>query len=104
MWEVFLLQGPQWKELKIDVHDELWQFNHYAYLSQEDARKKSMANKNPFMDFNQEIDSFFSREEDKGIQYLVPELKERMLQRISEHPPKKPDDWVWGMETAKTYE
>lgn len=56
------------------------------------------------MDFNQEIDSFFSREEDKGIQYLVPELKERMLRTISEHPPKKPDDWVWGMETAKTYE
>ena len=56
------------------------------------------------MDFNQEIDSFFSREEDKGIQYLVPELKERMLHTISEHPPKKPDDWVWGMEIAKAYE
>jgi hypothetical protein len=70
--------------------------NHYAYQSQEDARRKSQANKNPFMDFNEEIDSFFSREKDTEVHYLLPKLKERMLKVIQEHPPAHPDDWSPG--------
>jgi hypothetical protein len=45
------------------------------------------------MNFDAEIDEFFSREEDTEIQYLVPKLKERMLQVIREYPPAHPDDW-----------
>jgi len=90
--------------VKIDVYSPLWQFNHYAYVSQEDARKKATTNKNPFMDFNEEIDSFFSRVKDDGVHYLLPALKDRMLRTITEHPPKKPDDWVWGTTPAKKLE
>jgi hypothetical protein len=68
-------------------------FNHYAYLSQNDARKKSIENKNPFMNFDAQIDDFFSREHDIEILSFLPELKQRMLRVIEEHPPEHPDDW-----------
>jgi hypothetical protein len=87
------VKGPEWTEVKIDVTDETLKMNHYAYQSQEDARRKSQANKNPFMDFNEEIDAFFSREKDTEVHYLLPKLKERMLKVIQEHPPAHPDDW-----------
>jgi hypothetical protein len=56
------------------------------------------------MDFNEDIDSFFSRVKDTGVHYLLPALKDRMVKTITENPPKKPDDWVWGQQTAKKYE
>lgn len=45
------------------------------------------------MNFSEKIDEFFSREEDIEVLYLVPALKERMLQAIQEHPPAHLDDW-----------
>lgn len=45
------------------------------------------------MGFDDEVDKFFSQERDVEVQYYLPELKERMLRVISEHPPAHPDDW-----------
>jgi hypothetical protein len=45
------------------------------------------------MNFNPEIDAFFSRERDTEILYLLPALKQRMLSVIHSHPPAHPDDW-----------
>jgi hypothetical protein len=75
------------------VGSDIIRFNHYAFLSQEEARKKSENNKNPYMDFSPEIDEFFSREKDTDIQYLLPALKTRLLSVLESHPPIHPDDW-----------
>jgi hypothetical protein len=75
------------------VTSDLLRFNHYAFLSEDEARKKSERNKNPFMNFNPEIDQFFSKEEDTEIQYLLPALKRRLLSAIERHPPIHLDDW-----------
>jgi hypothetical protein len=48
------------------------------------------------MKFDEEVDEFFSREEDIEIQYLVPKLRERMIKVIRDHPPAHPDDWQPG--------
>ena len=77
----------------ISVHDPMIKFNHYAFLSQADARRKSEANRNPYMNFSPEVDEFFSRERDTEIHYLLPRLKDRLLKSIQEHPPIHPDDW-----------
>ena len=45
------------------------------------------------MNFDPEIDEFFSRVRDREIFYLIPELKRRMLAKIEEHPPLHLDDW-----------
>lgn len=87
------IQGPGWKEARISADSTFWKFNHYAFLSQADARRKAIDNKNPFMNFDSEIDEFFSREIDTEVHYLVPQLKERMIKAIQEHPPAHPDDW-----------
>jgi hypothetical protein len=76
------------------VDNEDWKFNHYAFLSQADARRKSETNRNSFMNFSTEVDDFFSREIDTEIQYLLPQLKERMLAAIKKNPPAHPDDWI----------
>jgi hypothetical protein len=76
------------------VEDDDWRFNHYAFLSQEDARQKAVRNKNPFItDFSPQMDEFFSRVEDKEVNEYMPELKERMLKSIRENPPAHRDDW-----------
>jgi len=46
------------------------------------------------MDFNDQIDEFFSRERDTEVFYLLPDLKERMIKVIEDHPPAHPDDWT----------
>ena len=72
----------------------MWRFNHYAYLSQKEAQQKGQMNQNPFIkEYGPQIDEFFSRVEDKEIQYYVPELKERILRAIRHDPPAHPDDW-----------
>jgi hypothetical protein len=86
-------QGDAWNVAYIDVNNDLIRLNHYAFLSQEDARKKAEANRNPFMTFNPQIDEFFSKERDTDIQYLLPALKQRLLSSIEHHPPAHPDDW-----------
>jgi len=76
------------------VDDDMWKFNHHAFLSQADARRKADANKNPFItSYGPNFDEFFSRVRDTEIQFYLPELKERMLRVIQEHPPTRPDDW-----------
>jgi hypothetical protein len=86
--------GGNWQETTISADDPWIKFNHYAFMSQEDARRKSAANRNPFMNFSEEVDEFFSREVDTEIQYYLPELKERLLNLTREFPPAHPDDWV----------
>src|SRR5271169_224038 len=86
--------GPERQEASIDVNDTWIKFNHYAFLSQEDARRKSETNKNPFMGFNEEVDEFYSRETDTEVQRFLPRLKQRMLRVLREFPPAHPDDWV----------
>ena len=46
------------------------------------------------MDFNEEIDKFFSEVYDAEIFYLLPELVRRILRSLQAHPPRHPDDWV----------
>jgi hypothetical protein len=99
-----LMQGSEWQQAWVDVDDSLWKFNHYAFLSQEEARRKSEANKNPFMGFDDEIDAFFCREKDTEIQQYLPQLKERMLRTIREHPPAHPDDWQPSLSSTSTAE
>jgi hypothetical protein len=82
-----------WNAKEIWVGDDVLQFNHYAFLSVADARRKAEANKNPFMNYTKVIDEFFSQEQDLEVQYLVPRLKERMLDSLRENPPAHPDDW-----------
>ena len=63
-------------------------------LSMADVRRKAAVNGNPLLDtFTAEMDEFFSRERDTEILYYVPELKQRMLDVIRDHPPPHPDDW-----------
>lgn len=69
-------------------------FNHYAYLSQTDAHRKAQANKNPYMDFDEDVDDFFSQIYDAEIFYLLPNLVRRILRSLQAHPPRHPDDWV----------
>jgi len=77
------------------LDDEVWKFNHYAFLSLADARRKSEMNRNPFIkDFDKDMDEFFSRVRDTEIYHFLPELKERMLTSIRRHSPLHPDDWV----------
>jgi hypothetical protein len=72
----------------------VWKFNHYAYLSLADARRKSEMNRNPFIkDFDAAMDEYFSRVEDKEVLHYVPALKERMERVIRADPPVRPDDW-----------
>ena len=85
--------GDSWKEAFIEVGSDILRFNHYAFLSQEEARRKSELNKNPFMNFNPDIDEFFSREQDTEIHHYLPELKSRLLSVIHRHPPVHLDDW-----------
>jgi hypothetical protein len=74
--------------------DPVWRFNHYAYLSLADARRKSQANKNPFIkDYDETMDEYFSRVEDTEVLRYVPALKNRMERVIGEDPPVRPDDW-----------
>ena len=75
------------------IDDERIKFNHYAFLSAADARRKSDANRNPFMNYNEDLDEFFSRERDTEVWYLLPRLKERMLNSLRDFPPPRPDDW-----------
>ena len=82
-----------WKEEWVDVDDERIKFNHYAFLSAGDARRKSSMNKNPYMNYSEELDEFFSRERDTEVWYLLPRLKERMLHSLRDFPPPHPDDW-----------
>jgi hypothetical protein len=72
----------------------VWKFNHYAFLSLADARRKSQMNRNPFIkDFDAVMDEYFSRVEDKEVLHYVPALKERMERVIKADPPVRPDDW-----------
>jgi hypothetical protein len=82
-----------WNEETIWVENDLLQFNHYAFLSVADSRQKAEVNRNPFMNYSNIVDEFFSQEQDLEIQYLVPRLKERMLNSLKENPPAHPDDW-----------
>jgi hypothetical protein len=45
------------------------------------------------MNFNPEIDEFFSRIRDTEIFHLLPALKRRMMHAIEQHPPHHLDDW-----------
>ena len=63
-------------------------------LSMADVRRKADVNGNPLLDtFTSEMDQFFSQERDTDILYYVPELKQRMLNVIRNHPPPRLDDW-----------
>lgn len=77
-----------------------FKFNHYAFLSQEESRRKAEVNRNPFMNFSAEIDEFFSRERDTEVHYLLPALKERILNAIAEDPPAHPDDYEGSWDEA----
>ena len=60
----------------------------------EDIRHKGEVDKSPFhAAFGSEEDEFFSRVKDTEIHYYLPELKEKMLRTIGQHPPLHPDDW-----------
>lgn len=83
-----------WNHKSIWVENDFLQFNHYAFLSVADARRKAEANQNPFMNYTNVIDEYFSRERDLEVRYLVPRLKERMLNSLREHPPAHADDWT----------
>lgn len=77
------------------VMDQNWKFNHYAYLSQADARRKAESNRNPYMNYSSQVDAFFSRVHDTEIHYYLPELKMRMMHGIQDCPSSpRPDDWV----------
>lgn len=83
-----------WKEEKLSIDNPYIKFNHYAFLSEADARRKSETNKNPFMNFSKQVDEFFSREKDTEVFYFLPRLKERMLESLKKHPPAHADDWT----------
>ena len=45
------------------------------------------------MNYNEDINEFFSKERDTEVWWLLPRLKERMLNSIRDFPPPRPDDW-----------
>jgi len=78
----------------MSVDDPVWKYNHYPFLSTNDIRRKAETNKNPFLQiFTPEIEDFYARVRDTEVLHYVPELKERMLRVIRQHPPPHPDDW-----------
>jgi len=70
-------------------------------LSMADVRRKAEVNGNPILDsFSSEMNEFYSRERDTDILEYVPQLKQRMLDVIRQHPPPRPDDWEATLETS----
>jgi hypothetical protein len=45
------------------------------------------------MNYNEDINEFFSKERDTEVWWLLPRLKERMLNSLRDFPPPHPDDW-----------
>src|SRR5271170_834538 len=51
--KLMISKGDEWKEAEFELDNPTVKFNHYAFISQEDARRKSEMNRNPFMNFSE---------------------------------------------------